>query len=125
MSDKSTMEKQLRGEATDSAIELVIAAERQRCIDRVLTYATLRDQAAVNLDKAADGAGPEKPSEGAAERARMQAEVAALTKKRAGTRNRVDAASICRTGACGSPAAGISSSVSSQTPAANRTGRNG
>ena len=36
MSDKSTMEKQLRGEATDSAIELVIAAERQRCIDRVL-----------------------------------------------------------------------------------------
>jgi len=76
MSDKSTMEKQLRGEATDAAIELVIAAERQRCIDRVLTYATLRDQAAVNLDKAADGAGPEKPSEEAAERARMQAEVA-------------------------------------------------
>ena len=77
MSDKSTMEKQLRGEATDySTIELVVAAERQRCIDRVLTYATLRDQAAVNLDKAADGAGPEKPSEGAAERARMQAEVA-------------------------------------------------
>ena len=36
MSDKSTMEKQLRGEATDSAIELVIAAERQRCVDRVL-----------------------------------------------------------------------------------------
>jgi hypothetical protein len=51
MSDKSTMEKQqLRGEATDSAIELVIATERQRCIDRVLTYATLRDQAAVNND---------------------------------------------------------------------------
>ena len=41
------MEKQLRGEATDSAIDLVIAAERQRCIDRVLTYATLRDQARV------------------------------------------------------------------------------
>jgi len=58
MSDKSTMEKQLRGEATDSAIELVIAAERQRCIDRVLAYATLRDQAAVNLDQAADGVGP-------------------------------------------------------------------
>ena len=76
MSDKSTMEKQLRGVATDSAIELVIAAERQRCIDRVLAYATLRDQAAVNLDQAADGVGPEKPSEGAAERARMQAEVA-------------------------------------------------
>src|SRR5664279_1824688 len=70
------MEKQLRGEATDSTIELVIAAERQRCIDRVLTYATLRDQAAVNLDKAADGTGPEKPSEGAAERARMHADVA-------------------------------------------------
>jgi len=47
MSDKSTMEKQPRGEATDSAIERVIAAERQRCIDRVLTYATLRDQARV------------------------------------------------------------------------------
>jgi hypothetical protein len=76
MSDKSTMEKQLRGEATDSAIELVIAAERQRCIDRVLAYATLRDQAAVSLDQAVSGAGPEKPSEGAAERARMQAEVA-------------------------------------------------
>jgi len=42
----------------------------------VLAYATLRDQAAVNLDQAADGVGPEKPSEGAAERARMQAEVA-------------------------------------------------
>jgi len=76
MSDKSTMEKPQRGEVTDSSIELVIAAERQRCIDRVLTYAALRDQAALNLDKAADGAGPEKPSEGAAERARMQADVA-------------------------------------------------
>jgi hypothetical protein len=42
----------------------------------VLTYAALRDQAAVDLDKAASGAGSEKPSEGAAERARMQAEVA-------------------------------------------------
>jgi len=58
MSDKSTMEKQLRGEATDSAIELVIAAERQRCIDRVLAYATLRDQAAVNLDQAATASAP-------------------------------------------------------------------
>ena len=76
MSDKSTMEKQQRGETADSAIELIIAAERQRCIDRVLTYATLRDQAAVSLDQAVSGAGPEKPSEGAAERARMQAEVA-------------------------------------------------
>jgi hypothetical protein len=76
MSDDSSKEKQRRGEPTDAAIELVIAAERRRCIDRVLTYATLRDQAAVNLDKAADGDGPEKPSEGAAERARMQADVA-------------------------------------------------
>jgi hypothetical protein len=76
MSDKSTTEKGQRGEVTDSSIGLVIAAERQRCIDRVLTYAALRDQAAVNLDKAADGAGPEKPSEGAVERARMQADVA-------------------------------------------------
>ena len=30
----------------------------------------------VNLDKAEDGASPEKPSEGAAERVRMQADVA-------------------------------------------------
>ena len=35
MYDKSTMEKQRRGEATDTAIELVIATERQRCIDCV------------------------------------------------------------------------------------------
>jgi hypothetical protein len=76
MSDKSTVEKKRRGEPTDAAIEVVIAAERQRCIDRVLTYAALRDQAAVDLDNAASGAGSEKPSEGAAERARLQAEVA-------------------------------------------------
>jgi hypothetical protein len=74
MSDQSTVEKQQRGEAADAAIEAAIAAERRRCIDRVLTYAALRDQAAVNLDKAEDG--PEKPSDGAAERVRMQAEVA-------------------------------------------------
>ena len=72
MSDKSTVEKERRGELTDA----VIAAERQRCIDRVLTYAALRDQAAVDLEKASSGAGSEKPSEGASERARMQAEVA-------------------------------------------------
>ncbi|MCL2452768.1 MAG: hypothetical protein FWD08_03845 [Alphaproteobacteria bacterium] len=75
MSDKSMIERERHGEATDSAIEAVVA-ERQRCIDRVLKYASLRDQAAVNLDMAASGSGPEKPSEGAAERARMQAEVA-------------------------------------------------
>ncbi len=67
MSDKST---------ADAMIEAAIAAERQRCVDRVLTYAALRDQAAIDLDKAASGSGDEKPSEGAAERARMQAEVA-------------------------------------------------
>lgn len=76
MSDKLDMETERHGEPTDATIEVLIAAERQRCIDRVLTYATLRDQAAANLDKAASGSGPEKPSEGAAERARMQAEVA-------------------------------------------------
>jgi len=76
MSDQSTVEKQQRGEAADAAIEAAIAGEGRRCIDRVLTYAALRDQAAVNLDKAEDGDGPEKPSEGAAERVRMQAEVA-------------------------------------------------
>ncbi len=76
MSDQSTVENQQRGGAADAAIEAAIAAERRRCIDRVLTYAALRDQAAVNLDKAEDGDGPEKPSEGAAERVRMQAEVA-------------------------------------------------
>ncbi len=76
MSDQSTVEKRQRGEAADAAIEAAIAIERRRCIDCVLTYAALRDQAAVNLDKAEDGDGPEKPSEGAAERVRMQAEVA-------------------------------------------------
>lgn len=76
MSDEWTVEKDRREEATDVAIEIAIAAERQRCIDRVLTYAALRDKAAVSLDEAATGSGPEKPSEGAAERARMQADVA-------------------------------------------------
>jgi hypothetical protein len=41
MSDKSTVENERLGEPTDAAIEVVIAAERQRCIDRVLTYAAL------------------------------------------------------------------------------------
>lgn len=62
--------------AANATIDAIIAAERQRCIDRVLAYAALRDQAAISLDRAASGSGPEKPSEGAAERARMQAEVA-------------------------------------------------
>ena len=56
--------------------ETAIAIERQRCIDRVLAYAVLRDQAAIALDNVANGDADEKPSEGAAERARMQAEVA-------------------------------------------------
>jgi hypothetical protein len=76
MSDKSTAETEEPGGAPDVTAEAVIAAERQRCIERVLTYAALRDQAAINLDRAASGCGPEIPSEGAAERARMQAEVA-------------------------------------------------
>ncbi len=65
MTDKST-----------AKIEAAIAAERQRCIDRVLTYAALRDQAGVDLDRAAAGFADDEPSEGAADRARMQAEVA-------------------------------------------------
>ena len=76
MSDKSTSEMGKREDASDAATEALVAAERHRMIDRVLTYAALREQAAVMLDKAASGAGPEKPSEGAAERARAQAEVA-------------------------------------------------
>jgi hypothetical protein len=67
MSDRST---------ADALIKAAIAAERQRCIGLVLTYAALRDQAAVDLDKAAEGFGDDRPSEGASERARMQAEVA-------------------------------------------------
>ncbi len=59
-----------------ASIEAAVAAERRRCVDRVLTYAALRDQAAIDLDKATDGFGDDEPSEGAAERARMQAEVA-------------------------------------------------
>ena len=76
MSDEPAAETERHGEATDVTAEALIAAERQHCIERVLTYAALRDQAAINLDRAASGSGPEKPSEGAAERARMQAEVA-------------------------------------------------
>jgi hypothetical protein len=76
MSDGSTAETAGQGEVADAATLAIIAAERRRCIDRVLTYAALRDQAAINLDNAASGTGPEKPSEGAAERVRMQAEVA-------------------------------------------------
>jgi hypothetical protein len=57
-------------------IEAAMAAERKRCIEQVLTYASLREQAAVDLDRADAGDGDEKPSEGASERARMQAEVA-------------------------------------------------
>ena len=64
------------GSRPDAALEFAIAAERQRCIDRVLTYAALRDRAAVSLDEAATGSGEDKPSEGASERARIQAEVA-------------------------------------------------
>ena len=37
MSDKLTVEKERHGEATGATIEAVIAAERQRCINRVLT----------------------------------------------------------------------------------------
>ena len=76
MSDKSTVEMEERKKPSDSATETLVAAERRRIIDRVLTYAALRDQAAVMLDRAASSPGPEKPSEGAAERARAQAEVA-------------------------------------------------
>jgi hypothetical protein len=61
---------------TDVPLDDAIKNERQRCIDRVLAYATLRDQAAIALDKAASDDGDDKPSEVAAERARMQAEVA-------------------------------------------------
>jgi len=60
----------------DPRLEAIIAAERQRCINRVLKYAALRDQAAIDLDKAALGEGDDLPSEGASERARMQSEVA-------------------------------------------------
>jgi hypothetical protein len=76
MSDESAVEKVRDAEQADAAIEAAIAAERQRCINRVLAYAALRDQAAIALDKAAAGPGPEKPSEGAAERVRAQADVA-------------------------------------------------
>jgi hypothetical protein len=72
MSNKSLA----KGNGTNDAVIAAISAERQRCIDRVLTYAALRDQAAIDLDKAASGLGDDEPSEGAAERARMQAEVA-------------------------------------------------
>jgi hypothetical protein len=53
-----------------------MAAERQRRVEQVLTCATLRDPAAIDLDRAADADGDEKPSEGASEGARMQADVA-------------------------------------------------
>ena len=64
MSDKSTAESEERKQPSDAATEALVAAERRRMIDRVLTYAALREQAAVMLDEAAIGHGPEKPSEG-------------------------------------------------------------
>jgi hypothetical protein len=76
MSDESAVEKIRHAQETGATIKAAIATERQRCINRVLTFAALRDQAAINLDKAAAGSGPEKPSEGAAERVRAQADVA-------------------------------------------------
>ena len=63
-------------ENVDPRIESAMIAERRRCIERVMAYAALRDQAAIDLDKAATADGDEKPSEGASERARMQADVA-------------------------------------------------
>ena len=75
MSEKSTAEMEERKKPSD-ATETLVVAERRRIIERVLTYAALREQAAIMLDKAASGPGPEKPSKGAAERARAQAEVA-------------------------------------------------
>ena len=63
-------------QTTAEPIAAAIAAERRRCIGRVLAYAALRDQAAISLDKADADDGDEKPSEGAAERVRMQADVA-------------------------------------------------
>lgn len=66
----------MNGQNVDPRIEAAMAAERKRCIARVLTFAALREQAAVDLDKASAGDSDEKPSEGAAERARMQADVA-------------------------------------------------
>lgn len=66
----------MSGETIDARIKAAVAAERKRCIDQVLNYAVLRDKAARSLDEAASADGEEKPSEGASERARMQAEVA-------------------------------------------------
>src|ERR1700740_448581 len=62
MSHESSAENERHGAAADITVEAIIAAERQRCIDRVLTFAALRDQAAINLDRAATGSGPEKRS---------------------------------------------------------------
>jgi hypothetical protein len=76
MSEEPTAEMEERTKPSGATTETLVAAERRRIIDRVLTYAALRDQAAIMLDMAASGPGPEKPSEGAAERARAQAEVA-------------------------------------------------
>ena len=76
MSEKSAAEREERKTPGDATTEALVAAERQRMIDRVMTYAALREQAAVMLDEAARGTGEEKPSEGAADRARAQAEVA-------------------------------------------------
>ena len=52
MSDRS-LEKEKHAEETDATIKAAIAAERQRCINRVLTYAALRDQAAIDLGRIA------------------------------------------------------------------------
>jgi hypothetical protein len=66
----------MSSENVDPRFEVAINAERQRCIKQVLAYAALREQAAIDLDRADAGDGDDKPSEGASERARMQADVA-------------------------------------------------
>ena len=46
-------EPEERKEPSDAATEALVAAERRRMIDRVLTHAALREQAAIMPDKAA------------------------------------------------------------------------
>ena len=53
MSDKSTAETEEHKRPSDAATEALVAAERRRMIDRVLTHAALREQAAIMPDKAA------------------------------------------------------------------------
>jgi hypothetical protein len=74
MSDKSSAEG--NGTEPNNSVIAGISAGAAALYRLRADLCSASDQAAIDLDKAASGLGDDEPSEGAAERARMQAEVA-------------------------------------------------